>query len=70
MTYIRAEHPNKFPSKQGNDNPVETEVNPDAPKGIEMPKGVRVPKPVGDRPIRRTRIAPGRHDQSQPGATI
>jgi hypothetical protein len=59
MAGLRAESPHKFPSKQGNDKPVETEVNPDAPKDIEIPTGVRVPK--GDRPSRTAYIDPRRH---------
>ena len=67
MAGLRAESPHNFPSKPGTENPVETEVNPDAPKDIEMPKGVRVPK--GDRPTRKIYIDPSKH-REQPHANF
>lgn len=67
MEGLRAESPHKFPSKPGDENPVETEVNPDAPKGVEIPTGVRVPK--GDRPSRTTYTDPIRH-REQPTANF
>lgn len=67
MAGLRAESPRRFPSKPGTENPVETEVNPDAPKDIEIPTGVRVPK--GDRPTRKIYIDPTRH-REQPRANV
>lgn len=33
-----------MPSNRPNDTPIETEVNPDAPKDIEIPSGINVPR--------------------------
>lgn len=33
-----------MPSNRSNDRPVETEVNPNAPKDVVVPSGIKVPR--------------------------